>query len=156
MNFKKTLIKCYISLFYKKSLVLMGNQPFLFDFFLNCPQRIELFEIFRKIFLNQCVKSYDYFSMKNSYEKVTKNHFFEDFETKKLLEKFSEIKFLVHKSIHHLSQKFFKKILFSLRIRSPKLKYYHWEKSSFSFSLIFFIAVLRFLYSGIIDLTENV
>ena len=84
--------------------------------------------------------------------KLIKNHFYEDFETKKLLEKFSESVFLIRLKIHQKMQKVFQNIFSSLLLSFSKLKFSSNEKSSF----IFFVAILKFSDRGIIDPTENV
>ena len=88
----------------------MGKKDFFFGIFLKCSQINVLFEFFRKIFLVQYIESYRCFCAKILVEKQIKNHFFEDFETKKLLEKLSEKMFLIGPKIHQKKQKLFQNI----------------------------------------------
>ena len=89
---------------------------------------------FSENFLNWCIKSYDSLCTKNLDEKLVENHYFQDFETKKPLQIFSENLFFVQLKKHHLPQKFFQNVFSSLKIRSSKLKYASSQKSSFSSS----------------------
>ena len=56
--------------------------------------------------------------MKNSDKKLGKNNYFQDFGTKKLLQKFSANLFLVRLKIHHKTQKYSQNVFSSPRIRS--------------------------------------
>ena len=128
-----------------------GETIFFFGFVLKCALMDEVF----KIFLNWCIRTYDCFYMQNSDEKLVKNHYFEDFETKKLLQKFSENLFLIQQKIHQKMQKYFQNVFSSPLVSSSKLKYSSSQKSSVSFSWNLFLPIFIFLDAYIMGL-ENV
>ena len=160
MNFKKTLIKCHNTLFYKYAKFQWVINLFVSDFFKIVRKKLNyVFGIFRrKIFLNWCIKSYECICIKNLEEKSCKNHYFQDFGTKKLLQKFSENLFLVRLKIHHTpySSKFFQNVLSSMKISSPKVDIPFFVKVFIFIFMNFFHFHFKFSDSGIVALTENV
>ena len=118
-NVNKTLITHYL----QKMLSFNGEERFFLRNFFKVFTKKWTFWFFSENFSYSVHLKLLVFLCEILVEKLIKNHFFEDFETKKLLEKFSENAFLIWLKIHQKMQKIFQNVFSSLLLSFLKLKY---------------------------------